>query len=251
MHDRTRLDGRVAVITGGSGGIGFAVTQALAARGATCVAVDITVPGDIVKQSAPDSTTFRVLDVRDHQAVSSTMSEIRSVHGSLDVLVMSAGIALHGASIDVAEADWRRVIDVNLTGSFNCAREAARQMMLGSSGGSIVAIGSISGEVANAPQAQTAYNVSKAGVHVMVRCLAVEWATRQIRVNAVAPGFVDTELTRAGVPTQWRHEWESRTPLGRLAEPFEIADVVAFLASDAASYVTGAVLPVDGGYLAL
>jgi NAD(P)-dependent dehydrogenase (short-subunit alcohol dehydrogenase family) len=251
--DWVSLDGRVAVITGGAGGIGFAVTQSLLELGATCVITDVL--DERGREAArllsgPTDVSFEHMDVTSSDEVAAVMAGVRRRHGRLDVLVTSAGVALHGDSLELPDADWDRVIETNLTGTFRCARESARQMIEAGNGGVIVAIGSISGEVANTPQAQTAYNASKGGVHVMVRCLAVEWAKHGIRVNAVAPGFVDTELTRDGVPAAWRARWSELTPAGRLGQPEEIGRMVGLIATDAASYVTGAVIAVDGGYLA-
>ena len=246
------LRGRTAVVTGGARGIGLAVVGGLAELGAHVVICDVQ---DEAGASAAatlseegSAVEYVHLDVGDPTMVAEVMAGISGNNDGIDVLVTSAGVALHGASLDVDPAAWQRVIDINTSGSFWCAREAARHM--GNGHGSIVFIGSISGEIANVPQAQTAYNVSKGAVHVMAKCLAVEFAKKDIRVNAVAPGFVLTDLTKEGVPQEWMDKWESMTPLGRLANPEEVAAVVAFVASDAASYVTGAVIPVDGGYLA-
>jgi NAD(P)-dependent dehydrogenase (short-subunit alcohol dehydrogenase family) len=153
-------------------------------------------------------------------------------------------------SLDVDLADWRRVIDVNLHGVFHTARAFGRHMVAAGRG-SVVNISSICGEVAVHPQPQAAYNAAKAGVNLLTRSLAVEWAGR-VRVNAVAPGYTATELTLLGrSKPEWFETWLAGIPMGRLAEPREIALAVAFLASDAASYVTGTVLTVDGGYTAL
>lgn len=248
---RLELTDRVAVVTGGARGIGLAVASALHEMGAKCVLLDVLGPEGEHAASTLDArgpaATYRHLDVTDPNSVVDTFAAVAADWGQIDVLVTSAGIALHGSSLDVNDYDWRRVLDVNVTGTFWCAREAIRHMP--ESGGSIVAVGSISGEIANVPQAQTAYNASKGAVHSIVRALAVEFVGRGVRVNAVAPGFVGTALTKDGVPAEWLAHWERSTPMGRLARPEEIASVVAFLASDAASYMTGAIVPVDGGYL--
>lgn len=252
--DRLRLDGRVAVITGGSQGIGLAAARALGEFGATIVlAANIPERGTAAAAELAQAgyqARYVVLDVRDAEAVRATMADVVEREGRLDILVNSAGVALHGSSIDLPDAEWQRVIDVNLTGAFLAAREAARQMLLGG-GGAIVNVGSISGMIANTPQNQTAYNASKGGVHLLTLSLASEFATRNIRVNAVAPGYVETELTRGGIDNPaWFPTWRDMTPMRRVGQVEEIASVIHFLASDAASYMTGSIVTVDGGYTA-
>ena len=181
------LSGRVAVVTGGAGGIGLATVKRLSALGATCWIWDRT-----TSAAAEALGPTRIVDVTNAADIRAAVDEVVMASGSLDVMVTAAGIALHGSSLETAPSDWTRILDVNASGTFWCAREAARVMS--GKGGSIVAIGSISGMVSNTPQAQTAYNASKAAVHTMVKCLAVEFAPVGVRVNAVAPGFVDTKL---------------------------------------------------------
>lgn len=252
FRKRLELTGRVAAVTGSARGIGLAAATALGEMGARVVLLDVLDgQGELSAEELRDAgrdAEYAHLDVTDPQAVRDALSGVAARHGSLDVLVTSAGVALHGSSLEVTPAQWQRVLDVNINGTFWAAREAARLMV--GKGGSVVAIGSISGEIANWPQAQTAYNASKGAVHSMVRCLAIEFAGQGIRVNAVAPGFVATELTAEGVPPEWVAEWERLTAMGRLARPEEIASLVAFLASDAASYITGSTVFADGGYTA-
>ncbi|MBI4923283.1 MAG: SDR family oxidoreductase [Devosia nanyangense] len=252
--DRLRLDGRTAVITGGSQGIGLASARALAEFGARVVlaANNPERGADAVAllRGEGHEAEFSNVDVTDAAAVGNLMQGVAERYGRLDILVSSAGVACHGDSTALTDAEWHRVIDVNLTGAFWVAREAARQM-LKTGGGSIVNVGSISGMIANIPQNQAAYNASKAGVHLVTQSLASEFATRGIRVNAVAPGYVETELTRGGIENpSWFPTWREMTPMGRVGQPDEIASVIHFLASDAASYMTGAVVVVDGGYTA-
>lgn len=249
-RERLELTDKVAIVTGGSRGIGLAVVTALHELGARVVVADVL--DDAGREAADGFADGRVeyghLDVTDTAAVERFFADVVARHGRLDVLVTSAGIANHQSSLELDAEGWRRVLDVNATGTFWCLRESARHMR--EHGGSIVAIGSMSGEIANAPQRQAAYNASKGAVHLAVRSLAIEFAQENVRVNAVAPGYVGTDLTRHGVPDEWWDDWVRRTPIGRLGSPEEVASVVAFLASDAASYMTGSVVVADGGYTA-
>jgi NAD(P)-dependent dehydrogenase (short-subunit alcohol dehydrogenase family) len=244
------LTGKVAVVTGGSRGIGLAVVTALEEFGASVVIADLL--DEAGTEAAASFASGRVeyahLDVTDSQSVEELFSSVVTRHGSVDILVTSAGIANHQPSLELPREAWDRVLAVNATGTFWCAREAARHMA--GRGGSIVAIGSMSGELANTPQRQAAYNASKGAVHLAVKSLAIEFAEEGVRVNAVAPGYVGTELTKEGVPTEWWDDWVRRTPIQRLGRPEEIASLVAFLASDAASYMTGSIVLIDGGYSA-
>lgn len=249
-RERLELTDRVAVVTGGSRGIGLAVVTALVEFGARVVIADVLDDaGTAAAESFADGrVSYLHLDVTDESAVEAAFADVAQRLGSVDILVTSAGIANHQPSLELARETWDRVLAVNATGTFWCAREAARHM--GQRGGSIVAIGSMSGELANAPQRQAAYNASKGAVHLAVKSLAIEFAEQNIRVNAVAPGYVGTELTKEGVPGEWWDDWVRRTPMGRLGAPEEIGSLVAFLASDAASYMTGSVVLIDGGYAA-
>jgi NAD(P)-dependent dehydrogenase (short-subunit alcohol dehydrogenase family) len=243
------LTGRTAVVTGGSRGIGLAVVTALEEFGARVVILDVLdeAGADAAASFAAGRVSYARLDVTDAPAVEAAFAAIAAEHGGIDILVTSAGIANHQPSLEIERETWDRVLAVNATGTFWCAREAARHM---GPGGAIVAIGSMSGELANAPQRQAAYNASKGAVHLAVKSLAIEFAEAGIRVNAVAPGYVGTELTKDGVPGEWWDDWVRRTPIGRLGRPEEIGSLVAFLASDAASYMTGSIVLVDGGYSA-
>jgi NAD(P)-dependent dehydrogenase (short-subunit alcohol dehydrogenase family) len=169
-------------------------------------------------------------------------------HGRIDVLVNNAGLVHNIPSEEVPDEEWLAVISVNLTGAFWCCREVGKAMLERGSG-SIVNIASMSGIISNHPQPQSAYNASKAGVITLTKSLAGEWASRGIRVNSVSPGYIRTPLTELGMSkSAWSGVWLSSTPLGRLAEPHEIAPAVLYLASDAASFATGTNLVIDGGY---
>lgn len=243
------LTGWLAVVTGGAAGIGRAISEVLAEAGAMVVVAD---RDEAAAKSLAEQLEGQALalDVTDAEAAEAAAADLVARHGAPDILVNNAGIVMNAPSLEVDLADWRRVIDVNLHGVFHTSRAFGRHMVAAGKG-AVVNISSICGEVTVHPQPQAAYNAAKAGVNLLTKSLAVEWAGK-VRVNAVAPGYTATELTLLGrSKPEWFNTLLSGTPMGRLAEPREIALAVAFLASDAASYVTGTVLTVDGGYTAI
>jgi len=249
--NRFRLDGRVALITGAASGIGLATAKAFHEAGAYIVLVDRDATGThAAAESIGENASAAVIDITDEHAVNNKFAELAKIHGHLDLLVNNAGLAIRKASLDLALEDWNKVVAVNMTGLFLCARGVAR-FMTRDSGGSIVNTASIMGLSGGGLYPNISYQATKGAVVNMTRALAVEWAKQKIRVNAVAPTYVKTPFI-AGLMQQPEliARIEQLTPLGRLAEPEEIAAAILFLASPAASMITGHILVVDGGYLA-
>jgi NAD(P)-dependent dehydrogenase (short-subunit alcohol dehydrogenase family) len=248
------MTGSVAVVTGGSSGIGFEAAKALGACGAKVVLAnrDRNALDSAVKRLVESGieATRTVLDVTDPTAVTKAADGIVAEYGKVDILVNSAGIARLNSAVETPDDEWRAVMDVNVNGMFWCCRAFGRHM-LAQGKGSIVNLGSMSGLIINRPQTAASYMASKGAVHMLTKALATEWAKSGVRVNALAPGYVATEMTlKMRDRPELFNVWLDMTPMGRVGEPSEVAAAVIYLASAASTYVTGAVLSVDGGYTA-
>jgi NAD(P)-dependent dehydrogenase (short-subunit alcohol dehydrogenase family) len=251
--DKFKLDGKTALVTGGGRGIGLACGRALAEAGAAVVLADndpsVGASGKAELAGHGLNVDVVEMDVTRSAEVDAIAEKMARDRGGIDILVNNAGIARSDTPAEeTTDEHWLNVIDVNLNGVFWCCRAFGREM-LNKGRGAIVNIGSMSGHIVNKPQPQCFYNASKAGVHHLTKSLAAEWAARGVRVNAVAPTYIETPLTKFGMQDQRLYPvWMENTPMARVGQPDEIASVVLFLASDAASLMTGSIVDADGGY---
>jgi len=245
--DALRLKDRVAIITGGAQGIGRAIAGILAKNGAHIVIADINEKQAVetaqeIALLGPKSLAVTV-DVSNFTEAENLGKTVFDAFGQIDILVNNAGITRDGLFLRMKEEDWDAVITVNLKSVFNCSKGVIRHMGK-QRGGKIINIASVVGQIGNIGQAN--YAASKAGIIGFTKTLAREFATRGIMVNAVAPGFIETEMTRT-LPEKVREGFISKIPLGRMGTPEEIAEAVLFLATDASNYITGQVINVNGG----
>lgn len=247
------LSGKVAIVTGAGSGLGAAFAGALADAGAAVVAADLNLAGaeaTVAQLQANGATALAIAaDMTKEADVVALVERTVAELGRVDIMVNNAGIAAVGAPEDVTLDDWRRVVDVNLTGVFLGARDAGKAMIAAGNGGRIINIASILGAGASAPVPAAAYAATKAAVVNLTRDLAVHWAKHGILVNAIGPAYFGTAMTKDLVAMpELKTAIETRTPLGRLGNPEELRGPIVFLASEASSYVTGHTLYVDGGW---
>jgi NAD(P)-dependent dehydrogenase (short-subunit alcohol dehydrogenase family) len=248
------LKNQIAVVTGAGRGIGFEIARALGEAGATIAVLEIDQTSGREAVEKLTNERYRAelfpLDVTDSKAVKQVADGVLKKYGKVDVLVNNAGLAENIDAISYGDEQYYKLMRINLDGVFFCCRAFGRHMVAARRG-SVVNVGSMSGIIVNKPQPQAPYNASKAAIHMLTKSLACEWAKSGVRVNAVAPGYIATALTLRGRSNkEWSACWDEMTPLARCGEPSEVASAVLFLASDAASYITGSVLSIDGGYTA-
>lgn len=240
------LVNKVAIITGGASGIGYAAAQAFAKKGATIVLFDLKEEVDqIAKEVGGEQATGKKVDITNQQSVAEAVDEVAKKYGKIDVLLNCAGIALLDEAEELSIEDWDKTMDINLKGTFITA-QAVGQKMIEQKAGAIINIASQAGIVAF--DRHVAYTASKAGVIGMTKVLAYEWAEYNVRVNAISPTIIMTELGRKAWAGKVGEDMMKQIPIGRFGEPEEVANCAVFLASDDSSLVTGENLVCDGGY---
>jgi NAD(P)-dependent dehydrogenase (short-subunit alcohol dehydrogenase family) len=250
IMDRFSLRGKVALVTGGNRGIGKAIATGFAEAGAAVavVARDAEKNAETVEElRAIGATAIAVrANVAERGELEATVATATDALGPIDILVNNAGIGFHADALALSDSDWRRAFDTNLDAVWMASQIVGRQMTERRTG-SIINIGSISGFIINRPQWHSPYGITKAAVHHLTKSLAAEWASKGVRVNAIAPGYVKTEIASTEYE-DYRHYWRDEVPMQRYARPEEIAPTALLLASDAGSFITGSVFIVDGGY---
>lgn len=252
FSEKFSLKGERAVITGGGRSIGFACVEAFLEAGASVVVIERSEKdGEAIlglKEKGFD-IDLRLGDVTNSLQMEEIAQELVDAQRPATILVNNAGIGQSGiAAQDVSPADWLKIMDVNVNGVFWCSQAFGRHM-IAMGRGAIVNLGSMSGNICNRPQPQTPYNVSKAAIHHMTKSMAAEWAQYGVRINAVAPTYIETPMVTAVKANKDRIPiWVNDTPMGRMGKPEEVASAILFLASNAASLMTGAIVNVDGGF---
>ncbi len=251
--EKMRLDGKAIYVTGGASGIGKSVATALAEAGADVAIVDINLEGaEAVAKEIADATGSKTIaircDVTNQEDVEAMVAEVAGTYGKLDACFNNAGICLNVPAEEMTFEQWNKVININLNGVFLCATAAGR-VMLKQGYGSIINTASMSGHIVNVPQPQCAYNASKAGVSMLTKSLAIEWAKKGVRVNCISPGYIGTDLTLNSESLKpLIEQWNAMAPMGRLGRPEELQSIVVYLAGDTSSFTTGSDIIVDGAF---
>ena len=248
--NKFKLDNKISLVTGGAGGIGIEICKSLLNAGSKVIIADIDSKKSkkLLKKIKNKNIEYYKLDSTSEKNIKSLSRFILKKYKRLDVLVNCVGICFNKEAEKVKKKEWDKVINININSMFYVCKEFGK-IFIKQKKGTIVNIGSNSGLIVDKPQPQASYNASKAAVHQLTKSLACEWSKYNIRVNAIAPGYVATEMTLLGrKKPHWFKYWIEMTPMKRLAEPSEIASVVLFLASESSSYCTGSIISVDGGY---
>ena len=251
--EKMRLDGKAIYVTGGASGIGKSVATALAEAGADVAIVDVNLEGaEAVAKEIAEATGSKTIaircDVTNQDDVEAMVAKVVDTYGKLDACFNNAGICLNVPAEEMTYEQWNKVININLNGVFLCATAAGR-VMLKQGYGSIINTASMSGHIVNVPQPQCAYNASKAGVSMLTKSLAVEWAKKGVRVNCISPGYIGTDLTlNSEALKPLIEQWNAMAPMGRLGRPEELQSIVVYLAGDTSSFTTGSDIIVDGAF---
>ena len=251
--EKMRLDGKAIYVTGGASGIGKSVATALAEAGADVAIVDVNLEGaEAVAKEIADATGSKTIaircDVTNQDDVEAMVTKVVDTYGKLDACFNNAGICLNVPAEEMTFEQWNKVININLNGVFLCATAAGR-VMLKQGYGSIINTASMSGHIVNVPKPQCAYNASKAGVSMLTKSLAIEWAKKGVRVNCISPGYIGTDLTlNSEALKPLIEKWNAMAPMGRLERPEELQSIVVYLAGDTSSFTTGSDIIVDGAF---
>lgn len=255
--EQFRLDGKVAIVTGGAMGLGQAMATALAQAGADIVIADIQedvaqATATTIRETEGVQATSLKVDVTNPDDVQKMVDDVVDEFGKIDILINNAGMTINAKAEEMTYEQWNKVINLNLNGVFLVAQAVGRQMIK-QGHGNIINTSSMSGLIANKPKEQCSYNASKAGVIMLTKSLAMEWSKYNIKVNTIAPGYMKTELTKPFFEKGGAmiDDWMGFTPMGRPGLPEELGGIVVYLASDASSFAQGSVFTIDGGYTAL